>query len=310
MERHERYDPEDIESLLSQRGFDELLPEERAFVLRHLSGREEYEHMRALLHYVRPDERQRERIDPETRVRENVLATFRAHHQPQWRIWLNGISLWSAPKEASIAWRPVLAYGTLALVVVAGVVVLGVLNGGSQGNELAVVQVKEDVPRLEPVPKGVTAPAVERDDAHVVMDAEIRSSKAILEEQQAGAASGFAAAEQERNSNANLAKKDAEVVAMEDLVPPPTAGAAELAPAARTTPPSSITEGYSIDSAGSHLVTAVELSQNMSTTNATSKVAMEMASKEARMRTKPMQASRSMSMADTPELLALVTAGW
>ena len=53
MERHERYDPEDIESLLSERGFDELLPDERAFVLRHVNGREEYERMRALLHYVR-----------------------------------------------------------------------------------------------------------------------------------------------------------------------------------------------------------------------------------------------------------------
>ena len=48
MERRELYDPEDIESLLQERGYDELLEEERAFVLRHLSGREEYEAMRTL----------------------------------------------------------------------------------------------------------------------------------------------------------------------------------------------------------------------------------------------------------------------
>ncbi|HRF81766.1 MAG TPA: hypothetical protein PL070_16935 [Flavobacteriales bacterium] len=101
MERHERYDPEDIEGLLSERGFDELLPDERAFVLRHLSGREEYERMRALLHYVRPDERDRGTIEPEDRVRTNVLEAFRAQQQPQWRIWLNGISLWLAPNGAS-----------------------------------------------------------------------------------------------------------------------------------------------------------------------------------------------------------------
>ena len=37
MERREHYDPEDIESLLQERGFDELLEEERAYVLRHLT---------------------------------------------------------------------------------------------------------------------------------------------------------------------------------------------------------------------------------------------------------------------------------
>ena len=41
MEPRELYDPEDIEQLLIERAFDELLEEERAFVLRHLSDRTE-----------------------------------------------------------------------------------------------------------------------------------------------------------------------------------------------------------------------------------------------------------------------------
>ena len=45
MERRELYEPEDIEQLLIERPYDELLEMERAFVLRHLSGRDEYEAM-------------------------------------------------------------------------------------------------------------------------------------------------------------------------------------------------------------------------------------------------------------------------
>ena len=45
MERTERYDPEDLEQLMLERSFDELLGEERAFALRHLQGRAEYEQM-------------------------------------------------------------------------------------------------------------------------------------------------------------------------------------------------------------------------------------------------------------------------
>ena len=42
MERREQYDPDDIEALLMERPFHDLLPEERAFVPRHLSARDAY----------------------------------------------------------------------------------------------------------------------------------------------------------------------------------------------------------------------------------------------------------------------------
>ncbi len=146
MERREQYDPEDIESLLTERSFDELLAEERAFVLRHLSGRDEYEQMRALLHYVRPDERSRPSIEPEDRVRTNVLAAFRAQQQPQWRVWLNSISAWLAPGDSFAFWRPALAFGSLALLIVAGVVAVRQF-----GNEAGVTELAElkEIPGLE-----------------------------------------------------------------------------------------------------------------------------------------------------------------
>lgn len=147
MERREQYDPEDIESLLSERGFDELLAEERAFVLRHLSGREEYEQMRALLHFVRPDERARPTIEPEDRIRTNVLAAFRAQQQPQWRVWLNSITVWAAPREDRGFWRPALAFASLALLIVVGVVAVrqfGAVNDSAQLAEVEQVHTQQD----------------------------------------------------------------------------------------------------------------------------------------------------------------------
>ena len=117
MERRELYEPEDIEQLLIERSYDELLEEERAFVLRHLSGRDEYEAMRALLLKVHDDDGAAEPIDAEPSVRAHVLDVFRAEQRPQWRIWLNSVHAFLLPKEASAMWRPALALGSVALVV-------------------------------------------------------------------------------------------------------------------------------------------------------------------------------------------------
>ncbi len=117
----EIYDPEDLESLMSERGFDELLEEERAFVLRHLSGRDEYERMRALLSHLRDAGRDQEPLEAHPVVKERVMAAFREAQQPTWRIWLNSLGGWLFPPQAQGFWRPALAFATLALVVTAGV---------------------------------------------------------------------------------------------------------------------------------------------------------------------------------------------
>lgn len=116
MERRELYEPEDIEQLLIERPYDELLEEERAFVLRHLSGRDEYEAMRALLLKVHDDDGA-DPIDAEPSVRAHVMNVFRSEQRPQWRIWLNSAQVFLLPKQASAMWRPALALGSVALVV-------------------------------------------------------------------------------------------------------------------------------------------------------------------------------------------------
>jgi hypothetical protein len=100
MDRRERYDPEDIEILMQERSFDELLEEERAYVLRHVSDRAEYEAMRSLLIHMRDDARDQEPIEADPAIRANVMQAFRNEQQPQWRIWLNSVGAALFPEEA------------------------------------------------------------------------------------------------------------------------------------------------------------------------------------------------------------------
>ncbi|MBK8949109.1 MAG: hypothetical protein IPM68_09730 [Flavobacteriales bacterium] len=121
MDARERYDPEDLEALLSERAFDELLAEERAFVLRHVADRAEYETLRATLAQVRAEGRPGPPVAADPEVRDRVLAAFRDARRPAWRIWLNSVGTWLAPPSPAQYWRPVLAFGTLALLIAVGV---------------------------------------------------------------------------------------------------------------------------------------------------------------------------------------------
>jgi hypothetical protein len=87
-----KYDPEDLESLMMHKSFEELLPEERAFVLRHISSPSEYEHLRTLL-ITTLSEWQSEDTLPGKHIKQNVMKEFRKQHEEKagWRIWLNSL---------------------------------------------------------------------------------------------------------------------------------------------------------------------------------------------------------------------------
>ncbi|MBK6893886.1 MAG: hypothetical protein IPH00_12330 [Flavobacteriales bacterium] len=143
MERPERYDPEDLEHLMLERGFDELLEEERAYALRHLEGRAEYERMRALLHHVREDKRDHAPMDADPAVRERVLAAFRMQQQPQWRIWLNSVGGFLLPARPSMYWRPALALGTVAVLIFAS---LMIWNAMEPKENKVLAEVRQEMP--------------------------------------------------------------------------------------------------------------------------------------------------------------------
>lgn len=172
MERRELYEPEDIEQLLFERSYDDLLEEERAFVLRHLSGRAEYEAMRALLLRVHEDEGTATVPDADPVVRDRVLAAFRAEQRPQWRIWLNSIGAAFWPKNAPAFWRPALAFGSVALLVTVGV--WGYRNWERQATAPAFAEVRA-TPRHKAVPQAPATQANERANDSSVAGYEVRS---------------------------------------------------------------------------------------------------------------------------------------
>lgn len=120
MERPERYDPEDLEHLMLEHGFDELLEEERAYALRHLTDRAEYERMRALLLHVHEARDEADVPGAGPAVRERVLRAYREQQRPHWRIWLNSLGGSLIPEWPMALKGPALALGTVAVVVFLG----------------------------------------------------------------------------------------------------------------------------------------------------------------------------------------------
>jgi hypothetical protein len=308
MERREQYDPEDIESLLQERSFDELLEEERAYVLRHLSGREEYEQMRALLRHVREDDRQRGPIVADDAIRNNVMQAFRAQQQPQWRVWLNSIGGIFTPGDGYAMWRPALALGMLVVLFGIGFWLINGPLAGPTNEELAEVR-RQKAEEPLPVKKAeaadtVTAIVKEQDGQQQVQQepVKVQAENNLLSAKQMDDAVSAEApvmdaeiAEDLDDAKTPQAEKP-EFVEMEEKQ---EADAVQFQPAA-----------------GSHVVTQDELARNASVANATGRVAApSIETKSATMKQKAIafssvQASKSRSVAQDPQLLELLSAGW
>ncbi|MCW5898199.1 MAG: hypothetical protein KIT10_02930 [Flavobacteriales bacterium] len=299
MERHERYDPEDIEQLLRERDFDALLEEERAYVLRHLSGRDEYQAMRGLMRSMTDTPRSDAGITADDRVREAVMDVFRREREPRWRIWLNLAATAFWPKEARVVWlRPALALGTLALLIVGTVTVVRWM-GHEQGTNI-LAEVKQAKEETAPVAderaitqETETADTVTLTTATALEEARNESSRPV----------GEAPVERSRvphatdlvghgpgDADSGVAMFDTEVreQAKDDLAAQPATSAA----------------------ASGHVVTREELEMNMSLaeTKATGVTRAKQRTAEIDVPKRPHATARN--LAQDEQLLDLLTAGW
>lgn len=304
MERREHYDPEDIENLLQERGYDELLEEERAYVLRHLSGREEYEAMRSLLLQVKEDDRRLEPLTADPAIRENVMAAFRAQQQPPWQVWLNSVGALLWPKEASAMWRPALAFASLAALVIVGVQVMRNGPDAVKQQQMAEVRPKpateqaaaaaDSMRATETTPAQARSAAPAQDTqreeaASEAVRVQPVVSEDVADEAPAPALNAMAddAAEYRDAEKAlepvteSLAEREAEVLSKKE------AAYLSATPAAA--------------GATSHVVTSEELVTNMSTANA---------SERARVSGVRFKQDSGTTLADAPEVMALLTTGW
>lgn len=310
MERREHYDPEDIERLLQERDFDQLLEEERAYVLRHLESRNEYESMRALLHQVRNDDQPAVEADDD--VREHVMRAFRQEHRPQWQIWLNSVAALLRPQEgmAMPMLRPALVVATLALLVTAGVWVMK-QSSTSEDQPLAELKAKPTAAAAE-VERAASEPAEKQAKS-------LESSEVSEQLNRAAPASAqeFKTVQVEEDASSDLQSANSASVAKEPLLAKDMAPVRadkseyeEVAKNKKEIADSDVAvpvnedrmERIAAAAPQSHVVTEAELARNYSVANATGKVTTTVSS----VATPAMTGN----LAASPEVLALLATGW
>lgn len=298
MDRRERYDPEDIETLMQERSFDELLEEERAYVLRHVSDRAEYEAMRGLLLHMRDTPQDHGPIEADPAIRGKVMQAFRAQQQPEWRIWLNSVGAWLMPENAFALWRPALAFATLALVI--GSAVLLMQQVPEPAAELAEIR-----PKNAGSEQKLSGPDRElRNEEQNQVNAEVSDSEAEPQQSVPSAPStivlkdvlqmdnGYAAVEKSPLSRAESTFENVVTDELQENVKLEHAAVA---------PDSEIQRS-------SHTVTLEELHSNMSTVNATGRVSAKAAPPADAERSEGAKASGS--MAENAQLFELLATGW
>jgi len=139
MNEQETYGPEDIERLLSEKAFDDLYANEKAYVLRHMESKEEYNRMRALMMNLQTNSSIEPDFDAPSSMRDELLqAHEEAHRRPGFVIWLNSLFV---PPTSDASFFRVPAF-QLAMVAVVAVIGFFVLQPAQMTEDLAVAQEK------------------------------------------------------------------------------------------------------------------------------------------------------------------------
>ncbi len=115
MKNHSTYDPEDIESLMRHKTFDELYTEEKEFVLRHLENKEEYESIRSTLFDIQASRDEDKWLEPDPSIRRNLMAAFSDRPAASLTVWLNALFTPMLSRLNQVG-RPVFAVAAVLLV--------------------------------------------------------------------------------------------------------------------------------------------------------------------------------------------------
>jgi hypothetical protein len=110
MDDIKKYDPEDIESLLLNKSFDELYPEERTFVLKHMENEVEYDSMRQTLLAVMSSKVDIDTIEPRKGSKETLMAMMVKEDRKGFSIWLNGVVAFLFPPQQQWFRKPGLQF--------------------------------------------------------------------------------------------------------------------------------------------------------------------------------------------------------
>ena len=127
------YQPEDLERLLRTKEFKGLLPEERAFVLQHVSNEKEFNELKMLLGNIESSEHEMQ--DPPAAVWKNLKKEFNQQKPSRFKVWLNilfpPLPKWSGFRTVS--------FSLVGMAAVVGAIIWFVPSDKTS-NQLAIVQ--------------------------------------------------------------------------------------------------------------------------------------------------------------------------
>lgn len=143
MKSNSKYDPEDIESLLLHKQFNELYPEEKEFILQHIETPEEYESLRKTLFDLRDASQQGEWLEPDASLKKDLMAQFVTEEKGGFRVWLNSLFVWP-----DVQWyrQPALRVAFAGACVIAVAVFFINYNDSTPQNTLAENAIKNSEP--------------------------------------------------------------------------------------------------------------------------------------------------------------------
>jgi len=131
MDNKHKYEPEDLEHLMLNKSFDQLLPDEKQFVEQHVDSVEEYESMRALLLEIIEISEVRTSIKPNPAIRKRLIKQFKAAETKK-AIWWQSLN----PFVGDMTWGKALI-PIAAVAIIAFFVLNPLLNGETEKGRMA-----------------------------------------------------------------------------------------------------------------------------------------------------------------------------
>ena len=101
--------------LLASKTFEELLPEEKTFVLAHVDSKQEYAEIRSTLLAVKKAADSGDLIQPEVQVKDNLIALMEKKRDRGAWFTLNGLMGFLFPTDVVFYRKPAFQFGSLAM---------------------------------------------------------------------------------------------------------------------------------------------------------------------------------------------------
>lgn len=177
------YNPEDIEALLTNKTFDELLPEEKEFVLQHVESKDEYTLLRTTLLAIKKSSENDELIEANPKIKEDLLLLMedKARRGAGW-FNLNGLWSFLFPEDVFMFKKPGFQLASFAVVLFFGFYFSGkFLN--YESNNLAINDVTSPKQEAEKELFKDTGVAIQQEEEEIIKEVVIEAEKEQNENQ-------------------------------------------------------------------------------------------------------------------------------